>query len=121
VALCAAHASLQVFGASLVAQLGAWDATERALLAAAPQDAEWPLRAADDFLLGVGHALMAWAWARIARAAADGRHTPLARSADSWLESARHGIDWLLPQAQVHWQRAQARGAALPFVRAFPP
>jgi hypothetical protein len=33
------------------------------------------------------------------------------------LAAARFGIEWLLPQAQVHWARARQREAALPFVQ----
>jgi hypothetical protein len=79
---------------------------------------EWPLRAADDYLAGVGHALLAWAWARIAafalqpQAAAE----PGTRPAAQWLDAARFGVQWLLPQAAVHWARIGQRDAALPEV-----
>jgi hypothetical protein len=88
------------------------------LIAGARDDPEWPLRVADDFLLGVGHALLAWAWARIARSALDPVRAPApgVRPAAQWLDAARFGIEWLLPQAQVHWMRVRQREAALPFV-----
>ncbi|OYV01862.1 MAG: hypothetical protein CFE45_02975, partial [Burkholderiales bacterium PBB5] len=77
----------------------------------------YPLRVADDMLAGVGHALMAWAWARIALAAHDPAQAPVAgRPAADWLASARFGLQWLLPQAQVHWQRVGQRDAALPWL-----
>ena len=57
---------------------------------------------------------MAWAWARLARCADTAAAVPGARAPDSWRHAARHGLDWLLPQAQVHWQRAHTQ-AALPF------
>ena len=106
-------AGLQPFADALQAQLQAWAAAEAALIEGAPADPEWPLRVADDLLHGIGHALLAWAWARLACCApgADGS----GRSAAQWRDSARYGIDWLLPQAQVHWARAARRDAALPF------
>jgi alkylation response protein AidB-like acyl-CoA dehydrogenase len=98
-------------------QLDRWARTEAALVAGAAADREWPLRAADDLLMGVGHALMAWAWARIDQAAAGpaGHAMPAGgRTAEAWRASARFGAAWLLPQAQVHWQRAGAPGLVLP-------
>ncbi|MFT3821988.1 MAG: acyl-CoA dehydrogenase [Rubrivivax sp.] len=111
---CRAGAGLQPFADALQSQLDAWGAAQAALIAGALQDPEWPLRVADDLLHGIGHALLAWAWARLARhadaAAGSGR------SGEQWRDAARFGIDWLLPQAQVHWARAARRDAALPFV-----
>lgn len=114
---CQAHKDTAAFAKALEHQLNEWARTQEALLAGAPTDPEWPLRAADDVLLGVGHALMAWAWARLARTALDPQTAPPAggRTAAQWLDSARFGLQWLLPQAQVHWQRAQQQSAALPF------
>ena len=105
------------FADALSQQLQAWQDTQSALLAGAPADPEWPLRVADDVLMGVGHALMAWAWARLARTAADPDRPPPSggRTAAQWMASARFGVEWLLPQAQVHWQRAQRQEATLPF------
>jgi len=77
-------------------------------------DAEYPLRVADDMLHGIGHALMCWAWARLARCSE--APEPGGRSAAEWLAAARYGIEWLLPQAQVHWARVLRRSAVLPFV-----
>ena len=61
---------------------------------------------------------MFWAWARTARTALDPAcpTPPGGRSAAQWLQSARFGLDWLLPQAQVHWGRALRADAALPFL-----
>ncbi|MFO1329546.1 MAG: acyl-CoA dehydrogenase family protein [Rubrivivax sp.] len=111
---CRSGDGLGAHADALQAQLEAWAGAQQALLAAARDDAEAPLRAADDLLHGIGHALLAWAWARIARCAAAAAAVPGARAPDSWRHAARHGLDWLLPQAQVHWQRARAQ-AALPF------
>jgi alkylation response protein AidB-like acyl-CoA dehydrogenase len=114
---CADQPETHAFGAALQAQLECWQAAQNALLEGAAADAQWPLRVADDMLAGIGHALMAWAWARLARAAADPQtHIPAgARSAAQWRDAARFGLEWLLPQAQVHWHRVHTREAALPF------
>jgi hypothetical protein len=120
VAHCEAVPALRPFGQALKAQLAAWVEVLVALQAD-PADDEYPLRVADEVLAGVGHALMAWAWARIARVAlsADPATTPGGgRPAAQWLESATFGRQWLLPQAQVHWARALDRQAALPFLAA---
>jgi hypothetical protein len=117
---CRAQPSLRPFADALATQLGAWAAVQQALLEADPADAEYPLRVADDVLAGIGHALLAWAWTRIAGAAIDTSRTPAVggRSAAQWLESATFGLQWLLPQAQVHWSRALQHRAALPFLAA---
>lgn len=117
VTACRACPGAQPFADALEQQLSEWSSTQASLLAGAAADPEWPLRAADDVLMGVGHALMAWAWARLARTSLDLRCAPPAggRTSAQWLVSARFGIEWLLPQAQVHWQRARHRAAALPF------
>jgi hypothetical protein len=107
------------FGDALAVQLQAWEEADTLLLAGARDDPEWPLRIADDLLHGVGHVLLAWAWARIARHAAAAQAAGTAcgqRPAADWLDAARHGIGWLLPQAQVHWARVRQRDAALPFL-----
>ena len=109
---CAAEPALQPFAAAVRAQSDALRGATAALQAGRGDDAEWPLRAADDYLRGFGWAWMAWAWARIALAAA-----PRA-AADPWfaakLQAARFGIEWLLPEAEWRWRRVLARDAALP-------
>jgi alkylation response protein AidB-like acyl-CoA dehydrogenase len=109
--------ALRPFAEALQQQLGAWATTQALLQAGAHEDPEWPLRAADDLLAAIGHALLAWAWLRIAAAAGEaGRAPPAgARPASSWLASAQFGLQWLLPQAEVHWARVRARHAPLPF------
>jgi alkylation response protein AidB-like acyl-CoA dehydrogenase len=115
---CRADPAARAWGDALAAQLDCWAAAQAALLDGAAADPEWPLRAADDMLSGIGHALLAWAWARIARCALEPVRAGVAggRSAADWLAPARFGIEWLLPQAQVHWARVRCREAALPFV-----
>jgi len=114
---CRAHPETCAFADALEQQLSEWSQTQAALLTGAPSDPEWPLRAADDVLMGIGHALMAWAWARLARTALDPQMAPPSggRTPSQWLDSARFGLEWLLPQAQVHWQRARQQNAALPW------
>ena len=83
-----------------------------AVRAGAARDAEAPFRVADDFLAGVAHLLLAWAWCLSAGAARRGAE----RGGDAvWLAErvslARHGADWILPQAAVHWQRVRTMAA----------
>ena len=120
VAACQALPALQPFAAALAQQLLAWREVQQALLAGRPADPEWPLQVADDVLHRIGHALMCRAWACITRSALDpARPTPPGgRSAAQWLQSARFGLDWLLPQAQAHWGRALRADAAQPFLAA---
>jgi alkylation response protein AidB-like acyl-CoA dehydrogenase len=106
------------FGDALAEQLACWRQADAALIDGAAEDSEWPLRVADDYLMAVGHALMAWAWARIARCAHDPARLPLpgGRTATQWFDAARFGVEWLLPQAATHWARVQSSQAALPFI-----
>ena len=116
VALCRAVPALQPFADALADQLESWRGVQQALLDGRRTHPEWPLRVADDVLHGIGHALMCWAWARTARITGDPTccTPPGGRSAAQWQQSARFGLDWLLPQAQVHWGRALRPDAALP-------
>jgi alkylation response protein AidB-like acyl-CoA dehydrogenase len=106
------------FGNALAEQLECWRQADAALIEDAAEDSEWPLRVADDYLQAVGHALMAWAWARIARCAHDPARRPLpgGRTAAQWFDAARFGVEWLLPQAATHWTRVRNSQAALPFI-----
>jgi alkylation response protein AidB-like acyl-CoA dehydrogenase len=117
---CAALRGGEPYAAALAHELAAWARVDASLIEAVRSDSEAPLRAADDYLMGVGHALMAWAWARIACCAlhADTAGVTGARTPARWLESARFGIEWLLPQAAAHWHRALMRDACLPFLHA---
>jgi hypothetical protein len=98
------------YGVALEDQLASARHAVSVLYRAQPDDPEAPWRVADDFLMGVGYLLLAWAWARVARAAAqraerDGDTAPWAAQRQSLV---RHGIAWILPQARVHWQRVEA-------------
>jgi alkylation response protein AidB-like acyl-CoA dehydrogenase len=120
VVACSALPALRPFADALAQQLAHWEQALSVLQTARSADPEHPLRVADDVLAGVGHALLAWAWACIARTAvqSDRQVVPGARPADQWLQAATFGLQWLLPQAQVHWQRATQPGLVLPFLAA---
>ena len=82
------------------------DAATAALREARATDPEAPLRIADDYLHGMGHALFAWCWARITRAVLqDSAGAPGTPDNRRRLEVARFGRDWLLPAATWRWQR----------------
>jgi len=86
-----------------------------ALQAARAADPEAPLRVADDVLHGLGHTMLAWAWARTSRCAP--RHLNSSQR-ERKREVARFGLQWLLPAAQWRWQRVQDWALPLPWVRA---
>ena len=119
-AACGSTPALQPFAQALTGQLDTWQAAIDALRAGAADDADYPLRVADDLLAAVGHVLMAWAWARIARTALMPATASASggRSAAQWTQSATFGLQWLLPQAAVHWARVMQPQAQLPFVAA---
>ncbi len=104
-ARCAADPALADFGAALQAQCGHARDASAAVQAAAQADAEAPLRVADAYLLGLAHLLLAWAFAASARAA---REEPDAEWACAKTERMRYGLQWLLPEAQTHWQQVGA-------------
>jgi alkylation response protein AidB-like acyl-CoA dehydrogenase len=106
-----AGAGLAEFSQALRTQTAAARAATAALVAGAKDDAEWPLRVADDYLRGVGLTLLAWAWLKRAAAA-------LPKAGDAWsadtLRAARFGVQWLLPEAAFRWQRVRTQQAELP-------
>jgi alkylation response protein AidB-like acyl-CoA dehydrogenase len=116
-AACADSPTLAAFAAALREQVQAARTATAALAAGRADDPEWPLRVADDYLHAMGWTLLGWAWARSARTALS-----LCASAanDPWLQAkldtARYGLQWLLPEAGLRWQRVQAREAALPWL-----
>ena len=114
-AMAGAHPALAAFAAALRGQAAAMAQADAALRRASHRDAEAPLRVADDALQGLGYALMAWAWARAARAA-------LAHPGDAWyaerVSICEHGLRWMLPQAAVHWARVDQASAELPVLAA---
>ncbi|MFM7704843.1 MAG: acyl-CoA dehydrogenase family protein, partial [Rubrivivax sp.] len=102
---------LSEFALALRAQCDAADAATQAIAQAAATDREAPLRAADDYLMGLAHAFLAWAFAASARAALG---HPDAAWAQGKTARMRYGVQWVLPQAQVHWARARDPGLVLP-------
>ncbi len=108
---CEADNALRDFAQALREQITTAQAATAALQAGAVQDAEWPLRAAGDYLQGIAHTLLAWAWAASARAAQQESDTAWAQAKTARM---RYGLQWLLPQATVHWQRVMTPGLALP-------
>mgnify|MGYP001311868944 FL=1 len=94
-------------GVALAGQVAAARAALAAVRGRAADDPEATLRVADDFLAGVAYLLLAWAWQEMVRAA---RRTDTEDK--GWLAEreavAAHGTAWLLPQADVHWQRVRA-------------
>jgi alkylation response protein AidB-like acyl-CoA dehydrogenase len=115
--LCEGDAHLADLGAALRQQCDAAQAATAALLTGAAADPQWPLRAADDYLQGLSHTLMAWAFAASARAAAQEAQTD-----PDWARAKtarmRYGVQWVLPQAGVHWQRTMTPGLDLPVATA---
>jgi alkylation response protein AidB-like acyl-CoA dehydrogenase len=107
----AAPAALADFADALREQAAAARTATAELAAGARDDAEWPLRAADDYLRGIAFVLLAWAWMKRAAAAS-------AQPGDAWCEdtlrAARFGLQWLLPEARFRWQRVRAQRAELP-------
>ena len=104
-------ASLADFATALQAECDAAQQATAAVAAAAADDREAPLRVADDYLMGLSHTLLAWAFAASARAALGVADRPWAQAKTARM---RYGVQWLLPQARVHWQRVRALDAALP-------
>ena len=102
------------FAGALRSQIAVTRETTAAIVAAAAADAEAPLRAADDYLFGMAHLLLAWAWAARARALASEPSVP---TGETHLARLRYAVQVLLPQAAVHWQRVRwACGGTLPAV-----
>ncbi|MFZ2987815.1 acyl-CoA dehydrogenase family protein, partial [Ideonella sp.] len=108
-------APLAEFALAVRQQKALLQAGVAALREAAVQDAESPLRVADDALAGTGHALLAWAWARMALAAA---RSPEAALCERQRDLAQHGIDHLLDTAALHWARVQQWQRPLGWVKA---
>ncbi|MBI5259913.1 MAG: acyl-CoA dehydrogenase family protein [Burkholderiales bacterium] len=108
---CDARPGLADFAEALRAQCDTARQATEALIAGAAGDPQWPLRAADAYLAGLALTLQAWAWAASARAA-------LAEPDTAWaarkIERMRYGLQWVLPEAALHWQRAATRALALP-------
>ncbi|MFM8346034.1 MAG: acyl-CoA dehydrogenase family protein [Betaproteobacteria bacterium] len=80
----------------------------RGLQVAARAGREAVLALCDEALAAYAHLCQAWAWTASARACAQLlAQTPEDAQARARLERMRYGVQWLLPQAQVHWQALQ--------------
>ena len=90
------------------ARAGTKALAERALNSADPEAA---LMVADDYLMGLSHTLLAWAFCTSARAA-------LGHEDASWaaakLARMRYGMQWITPVGQVHWDRVRQGDLRLP-------
>jgi hypothetical protein len=106
-------AGLADFATALRAQCDAAEVATAAVAAAAAADREAPLRAADDYLMGLAHTFLAWAFAASARGAQGHPDTAWAQAKTARM---RYGVQWVLPQAQVHWARVADAGLVLPLV-----
>jgi alkylation response protein AidB-like acyl-CoA dehydrogenase len=104
---CDGDATLAAFAAALRAQCTACSETTDVLRRAGTHQPDVALAAAGHYLQGLAHALMAWALAASARACLDG---PNSAWAEAKLQRMRYGLQWVLPQAQVHWQCAGQAG-----------
>jgi alkylation response protein AidB-like acyl-CoA dehydrogenase len=96
------------FAAAWRAQASQCRETTLSLIAQAATDRGLAQRVADDYLFALAHTLLAWAFAASARAAAE---VDDAGWAQGKTERMRYGVQWLLPQGDVHWTRVRA-GAA---------
>ncbi len=112
---CEPEPGLLDFALALRAQVSVCRHTTAVLAQVAATDNQAALRAADDYLQGLAYAATAWALAASARAS-------LGEDDDTWAaakqERMRYGLQWVLPQAQVHWQRAAAVQLPLPTITA---
>ena len=111
------QAGLSEFAQSVRDAVVATRAAVQSVRDAATNDAECVARVADEFMAGFSHAMLAWAFAASARATVGLADQEFAAGK---LERMRYGLQWLLPQAAVHW--ARVRGGAgeysLPALRA---
>ncbi len=78
---------------------------------ASQSDAECIARVADEFLRGFSFTALGWAFAASARAAC-GHPDPSFGAAKR--ARMQYGLQWLMPQAAVHWTRVRAGAAGLP-------
>jgi len=60
---------------------------------------------ADDYLMGLSHTMLAWAFAASLRATADDSGVTWARAK---FERMTYGLQWVVPQAAVHWARVRS-------------
>jgi alkylation response protein AidB-like acyl-CoA dehydrogenase len=95
----------QEFAAAWRAQAQQCREATLGLIAQASSERELAQRVADDYLFALAHTLLAWAFAASARAAAGADDAAWAQGKT---ERMRYGVQWLLPQGDVHWARVRA-------------
>lgn len=111
VQLCDPTPELQAFASALAEQC---DAAARGVAALLQRnDAEAVLSLAQDAMDALWWLLNAWAFAVSARAALRVRSRDAAW-ADAKLARMRYGVEWLLPQAALHWHRILGSDRNLP-------
>ena len=98
-------AGLAEAAATLRHECAAAEAATQAVARVAAQDREAPLRVADDYLMGLSHTLLAWAFAASLRGALDAPDAAWVRRKS---ERMTYGLQWVVPQAAVHWGRVGA-------------
>jgi alkylation response protein AidB-like acyl-CoA dehydrogenase len=113
--LCATEPALRDFADALRTQCAAARDATKSVLQAQAHDRSHAMNVADDYLFGLSHTLLAWAFAASARAAL---HEPDAAWAQAKTARMRYGVQWLLPVAAAHWQRVCTPALALPAVMA---
>ena len=97
-----AAGTLQTWAATLAAEVETIATATAALQTGRTAAPDRPFLVADDYLHALGHSLLAWSWARLARASL--HDTDTARR--DWLHTVtQHGRTWLLPAARWRWQR----------------
>jgi len=112
---CAAEPALRDFADALHTQCDAARDATASLLQDQGGLRSRTLNVADDYLFGLSHTLLAWAFAASARAALQEPDTAWAQAK---LARMRYGAQWLLPAAAAHWQRVRTSTLALPEVNA---
>jgi hypothetical protein len=98
-------AGLKEVASVLRAECAAAEQATAAVATAAAQDREAPLRVADDYLMGLSHTMLAWAFAASLRAAME---EPDATWGRGKAERMSYGLQWVVPQAAVHWARVRS-------------
>ncbi len=97
-------ARLRTWATTLQQQIDLVTGATQSLRDSRDSDRERAFRVADDYLQGLGHSLLAWAWARLARVCAA---QPVSPAMAHRLALTEHGRTWLLPAAQIHWDRVR--------------
>ncbi|WP_338414904.1 acyl-CoA dehydrogenase family protein [uncultured Sphaerotilus sp.] len=108
-----AAGTLRTWAATLTDEVETIVAATAALQAGRAAAPDRPFLVADDYLHALGHSLLAWSWARLARAALNDSDT--ARR-DWLLTITQHGRTWLLPAARWRWQRVADATLALGWI-----